>query len=92
MTFDLRSDSIYLKPDAEFRLDPYEFTTIGIQFFKADADAFSVVALWKHSPAEAAGVLAGDRILSVNGRSSADLGIEAFANQLHGPGRNAHCD
>jgi C-terminal processing protease CtpA/Prc len=43
------------------------------------------VAVWKHSPAEAAGVLVGDRILSVNGRTSADLGLEAFSSQLHGP-------
>jgi predicted aspartyl protease len=76
---------LHLSPDAEFHLDPYEFVTIGIQFFKVDANAFSVVAVWKHSPAEAAGVLVGDRILSVNGRTSADLGLEAFSSQLHGP-------
>jgi hypothetical protein len=81
---DLRHAAMYLKPDAGFRPDPYEFVTVGIQFYKADANAFSVVAVWRDSPAEAAGVLIGDRILSVNGRSAADLDLETFAGQLHG--------
>lgn len=85
VTLDLQHASMYLKPDAGFRPDPYEFVTVGIQFYKADADAFSVVAVWKHSPAEAAGVVIGDRIVSVNGHSSADLEPETFANQLHAP-------
>jgi hypothetical protein len=81
---DLERSSVYLKRDARFRPDPYEFVTVGIQFLKAGADAFSVVAVWKPSPAQAAGVLVGDRILSVNGHSSADLGLDAFSNELHG--------
>jgi predicted aspartyl protease len=84
VTLDLEHSSMYLKRDARFRPDPYEFVTVGIQFFKAGADAFSVEAVWKPSPAQAAGVLVGDRILSVNGHSSAELGLEAFSNQLHG--------
>jgi C-terminal processing protease CtpA/Prc len=51
----------------------YEFVTVGIQFFKSDSEAFSVAAVWKDSPAEAAGVLVGDHILSVNGHASRDL-------------------
>jgi hypothetical protein len=84
VTLDLQHAFMYLKPDPEFRPDPYEFVTVGIQFYKAGDDAFSVAAVWKHSPAEEAGVVVGDRILSVNGHSSADLGLETFANQLHG--------
>jgi hypothetical protein len=85
VTLDLRHSAIYLKPDIRFQPDPYEFVTVGIQFLKADASAFSVAAVWKHSPAEAAGVLVGDRVLSVNGHSSADLGLDTFARQLHAP-------
>lgn len=84
VTLDLQHATMYLKPDPEYRPQPYEFVTVGIQFFKADDGAFSVAAVWKHSPAEGAGVVVGDRILSVNGHASADLGLEAFANQLHG--------
>jgi predicted aspartyl protease len=83
VTLDLGHASMFLKPDPGFRPDPFEFVTVGVQFNKADDGAFSVAAVWTHSPAEEAGVMVGDRILSVNGRSSADLGLEAFANQLH---------
>jgi carboxyl-terminal processing protease len=74
---------MYLKWYAAFRADPYEFVTIGIQFFKS-GDVFSVIAVWKGSPAEVEGVVVGDRIISVNGHASADLRVEEFAKQLHG--------
>jgi predicted aspartyl protease len=83
LTLDLEHSLMYLKRDAAFRPDPYEFVTIGIQFFKS-GDVFSVIAVWRDSPADAAGVLVGDRIISVNGRTSAALGVEEFAKQLHG--------
>jgi hypothetical protein len=85
VTLDLQHDSMYLKPDRTFQPDAYEFVTIGIQFFKSNASAFSVEAVWKHSPAEEAGVVIGDRIVAVNGLSAADLGLQAFVDQLHGP-------
>ena len=77
-----RPGSVNLDTDAAFRSDPYEFVTIGIQFFKS-GDVFSVIAVWKDSPAEAEGVV-GDRVISVNGHASADLRVEEFAKQLHG--------
>jgi len=85
VTLDLQHDSMYLKPERTFQPDAYEFVTIGIQFFKSNADAFSVVAVWKHSPAEEAGVVIGDRIVAVNGHSAVDLDLQAFVDQLHGP-------
>ena len=85
VTLDLQHDSMYLKPERLFQPDAYEFVTIGIQFFKSNADAFSVVAVWKHSPAEEAGVVIGDRIVAVNGHSAVDLDLQAFVDQLHGP-------
>jgi hypothetical protein len=85
VTLDLEHASIYLTPDEAFRPDLFEFVTVGIQFFKSDPDAFSVAAVWKDSPAEAAGVLVGDQILSVNGNTSRGLDLQTFADQLHGP-------
>ena len=85
VVLDLAHTSVYLKAQTGFSSDPYEFVTIGIQILKTDADAFSIVAVWKDSPAEAAGVLVGDRILSLNGHPSSDLSAEEFARQLHGP-------
>jgi Aspartyl protease/PDZ domain len=84
VTLDLQHAVMYLNPDSNFRMNPYEFATVGIQFLKTSLNAFSVVAVWKNSPAEATGVIVGDRILSINGHSSKDLGVEAFTNQLHG--------
>jgi predicted aspartyl protease len=83
LTLDLEHCVMYLKRDAAFRADPYEFVTIGIQFFRS-GNVFSVIAVWKGSPAEAEGVVVGDRIISVNGRDSSDLQVEEFARQLHG--------
>jgi hypothetical protein len=75
VTLDLQHDSMYLKPDRTFQPDAYEFVTIGIQFLKSSANAFSVEAVCKHSPAEEAGVVVGDRIVAVNGHSAADLDL-----------------
>ena len=69
VTLDLQHDSMYLKPERTFQPDASEFVTIGLQFFKSNADAFSVVAVWNHSPGEEAGVVIGDRIVAVNGHS-----------------------
>jgi C-terminal processing protease CtpA/Prc len=41
--------------------------------------------VWKHSPAEEAGVVVGDQIVAVNRHSAADLDLQAFLDQLHGP-------
>ena len=84
LTLDLKHSAMYLKYDDAFRADPYEFVTVGIQFFKSRADAFSVAAVWKGSPAEGAGIIVGDRIISVNGHASADLDEERFSKELHG--------
>jgi hypothetical protein len=85
VTLDLQHASMHLTRDEAFRPDLYEFVTVGIQFFKSDPEAFSVLAVWKDSPAEAAGALVGDRILSVKGHASRDLDLQTFADQLHGP-------
>ncbi len=84
VTLDLERNLIYLRPDARFQTDANEFVSVGIQFAKAEDGVFSVASVWKPSPAEEAGVEAGDRIRSVNGHSSAGLGLEEFASQLHG--------
>jgi C-terminal processing protease CtpA/Prc len=85
VTLDLEHASMYLTRDEAFRPDQYEFVTVGIQFFKSDPEAFSVAAVWKNSPAEAAGILVGDHILSVDGHASRYLDLQTFADRLHGP-------
>jgi predicted aspartyl protease len=85
VTLDLGHSLLYLKPDPTYRSDPYALVTIGIQFFKAKMGGFSVAAVWKHSPAEEAGIKVGDQIISVNGNQSADLDLKGFSEQLHQP-------
>jgi C-terminal processing protease CtpA/Prc len=74
---------MYLDPDPAYRLDPYEFVTIGIQFNRAQTGTFSVAAVWKRAPAEEAGIAVGDQIISVNGLQSLDLDLDGFSDQIH---------
>jgi hypothetical protein len=83
VTLDLRRSAMYLEPDPAYRSDPYEFTTIGIQFYRAETGAFSVAAVWTGAPAEEAGVAVGDQIISVNGLKGLDLELDSFSDQLH---------
>jgi PDZ domain/Aspartyl protease len=83
VTLDLAHSIIYLLPNLAYRLDPNSFVTIGIQFFKTDTNNVEVAAVWKHSPAEEAGILVGDQIVSVNGNRSEELTLQEFTNQIH---------
>jgi predicted aspartyl protease len=85
VTLDLGHSTMYLDPDPAYRSDPYEFVTIGIQFYKAETGAFTVVSVWKGAPAEEAGVAVGDQIVSVNGLKSLGLDPDGFSDQLHRP-------
>ncbi len=83
VTFDLSHALLYLKPDIDFRPDPYKYVTIGIQFAKDTSGAFTVVSVWKNSPAAEAGIKIGDQIISVDGHSINDLTPEQFSKKLH---------
>jgi predicted aspartyl protease len=84
VTFDLAHDHLYLKKDAQFKRDPYRYTTIGMQFAKDSTNRYTVVGVWKNSPAKEAGIRIGDHILAVNGRASESLSSNQLAGQLHG--------
>ncbi len=83
VTFDLSHALLYLKPDTGFRPDPYKYVTIGIQFAKDTSGAFTVVSVWKNSPAAEAGIEPGDRIAALDGQSVKDLTPERFSKKLH---------
>ena len=67
VTFDLGNNHIFLKSDPLFKRDLYRYTTVGLQFARARDNTYAVMGIWKRSPAEEAGIRAGDRILAVNG-------------------------
>jgi hypothetical protein len=62
ITFDLKPDRIFLKKDSHHRLDPFRYTTIGIQFAQNNQGEYSVMSVWKNSPADEAGIKIGDQI------------------------------
>ncbi len=83
VTLDLAHAMLYLKPNLAYRVEPFKFETIGIQFFKDKSGAFIVAAVWRHSPAEESGITVGDRIVSIDAQRSIDLDIPTFSRHLH---------
>jgi carboxyl-terminal processing protease len=59
--------------------------TVGIQFAKNAQQTFSVMSVWKDSPADKAGIRLGDRITAVNGDSSRAMTTDELSRKLHGP-------
>ncbi|MEX0973088.1 MAG: S41 family peptidase [Solirubrobacterales bacterium] len=60
------------------------FSGIGLSV-SAVEDGLRVIGVFKRSPAEAAGIAAGDTIVSVDGRSIAGLGSNASTALIKGP-------
>jgi len=60
------------------------FVGLGVEL-KALDGGLVIVGVISGSPAEQAGIRAGDRILSVDGRSTAEVSTEQAANMLQGP-------
>jgi hypothetical protein len=84
VTFDLKNDRIFLKKNPRWKPDPYRYVTVGIQFAKNDQGTFTVMSVWKNSPADQAGIRLGDRIRATNGTSTASMTAEQVSAQLHG--------
>jgi len=84
ITFDLKHDRIFLKKDYHFRPDPFRYTTIGIQFARNGQGEYSVMSVWKNSPADEAGVMIGDKIKTINGEPAAPMSTEQVSGRLHG--------
>ncbi len=60
------------------------FVGLGVEL-KADDGALLIVSVIPHSPAEAAGIQAGDRIIGVDGQATKDMSTDAAASMLTGP-------
>jgi hypothetical protein len=84
VTFDLKHDEIFLKKDPRSKPDPYRYVTVGIQFAQNDQGTYTVMSVWKNSPADQAGIRFGDRIGAINGASTASMTVEQVSAQLHG--------
>jgi S1-C subfamily serine protease len=84
ITFDLKHDVIFLKRDPRFKPDRYRYVTIGIQFARDEQGSYSVMSVWKNSPADHARIRLGDRIRAVNGESTSSMTTEQVSAELHG--------
>lgn len=59
------------------------FSGVGMEVGIKD-DILTVIAPLKNTPAERAGIKSGDKILEINGVSTADLSVEKAINQIRG--------
>lgn len=59
------------------------FDGIGAELGKKDG-ILTIIAPLKGSPAEIAGVISGDKIVSINGKSASDISIEEAVSQIRG--------
>ena len=91
VTLDLANNKMYLVRNPNIHVNPYLFSTIGIQFAKdADGD-FVIMAVWSPSPAAKAGLKVGDLILAVNQLDAEQLSLDDFSRKVHGrPGTEVH--
>jgi hypothetical protein len=69
-TFDYRTQSLYLDP--EKRATPLPKNRSGMSFSKDAPGAFTVLVVRAGSPAATAGIVQGDQIVAVNGRSASE--------------------
>lgn len=84
VTFDLKHDRILLTKDSHYRPDPFRYTTIGIQFARNIRGEYAVMSVWKNSPADEAGIMIGDQIMTINGQAAAPMSTEQLSGRLHG--------
>ncbi|MFY9740234.1 MAG: aspartyl protease family protein [Candidatus Cybelea sp.] len=70
-TFDYARQILYLAP--EHRVTPIPPNRSGLAFEKNEPAAFDVAAVKPGSAAATAGIVAGDRILAIDGKSAADF-------------------
>jgi len=84
VTFDFKHSRIFLKADPAFQPDIYRYSTIGVQFARNDRGGYSVMSVWKNSPADEAGVLIGDEIKSVDGDFTDSMSTTQLSARLRG--------
>jgi hypothetical protein len=70
-TFDYSRQTLYLAPAR--RATPIPSNRLGLGFEKNEPGAFDVIAVKPGSAAAAAGIVAGDRIVAIDGKDAADF-------------------
>lgn len=83
ITFDLKNNRIFLRPDTLYQRDPYRYVTIGIQIAKNGQGGFAIMSVWKDSPAARAGLQQGDVLKAVDGKPVDSFTAQQVSSMLH---------
>lgn len=84
VTFNLQQRELFLRRDPEFHQDPFEYSSIGIQY-RRNAKQIYVIGVWESSPADEARLRKGDQILELQGKSASSLSNPQIERMLRGP-------
>jgi C-terminal processing protease CtpA/Prc len=83
ITFDLKNNTIFLRPDTLYQRDPHRYVTIGIQIAKNGQGGFEIMSVWKDSPAARAGLQQGDVLKAVDGKPVDTFTAQQVSSMLH---------
>ncbi len=91
VTFDYEHQIVYLKPIAGPLEDVGTYDRAGM-WFNGASDGLEVVDVTAHSPAEAAGIKAGDHIVAVDGKPAGEIPVYELRRRLRNaaPGSVTH--
>ncbi len=68
-TYDYQNHRIFLEPNRSFNT-PSEYNMSGLDMRKGNGDYLEVIRVLPGSPADENGILAGDRVIKINGRAA----------------------
>lgn len=83
---DYAAGKLYLAPNARFS-DPFEWNMSGMSLGFSNAGGIEVEAVLPGSPAESAGVAAGDLLVAVDGEPASAIDAAELHRRLQGDGR-----
>lgn len=85
---DFQGKAIYFKPNRYFQTS-FKYNIAGIEIKKSSQSdlLYEVTHVWKDSPAEKSGVLAGDVLLEINGHKSFLLNLFEIRGMIQEPSR-----
>jgi hypothetical protein len=83
ITFDLKNNRIFLRPDTLYKRDPYRYVTVGIQIANNGQGGFEIMSVWKDSPAARAGLQQRDVLKAVDGEPVETFTAQQVSSMLH---------